>query len=287
MRHTSWTILLLLLVPFAAACGSGSGLPSADGRYAVQSHSVTWDGAEYRFYWADPTGALHQAHTKGVKLLQDDQTFLQVQNHQPTLHLQQSEPITVLAQDSQGNYSNSWFPFLAGAALGSVLSGSRTPTYYYPPTDRFGRGDEIVGSVTTSAPKPPDYSTIQAPPGSVRPAAGAVAGQNSGTGGGNAAANKLGGTSSQAAAGQAGGTGAGSAASQKGGFRSGSSSFASQGGSAASSKGGGSSSGSSRGGSSRSSSGGKGISGAGVGHSAPSHSAPSHSFSGGHSSGHR
>jgi len=72
--------------------------------------------------WSDLGMPSGQAYTKGVKLLQDDQTFLQIQNHQGTLHLQQSEPITVLAQDSQGNFSNSWFPFLAGAALGNVLS---------------------------------------------------------------------------------------------------------------------------------------------------------------------
>lgn len=303
MRNIGWLLLLLLLVPLAAACGGSNGLPSKDGRYAVQSHSVSWDGDQYRFYWADQSGSLHQAHTKAIKLIQDDQTFLQMQNQQGTLHLQQSEPVTVLGQDSRGNYSNSWFPFLAGAALGNVLSGQRTPTYYYPPTDRFSRGDELVGSVTTSSPKPPDYSTVQTPAGAVRPAPAAVAGQNSGTGGGNAATNKLGGSSGQsssgaaAVSGQAGGTGSGSAAGDKGGFRSGSSSYTSRSGSSGvgsskssgsssgASHGSGSSSGSSRGGSS--SSGSKGISGAGTGHSAPSHSAPSHSFSGGHSGGHR
>jgi hypothetical protein len=292
VRYLSLLMLLLPALAFAAACGGSGGLPSKDGRYAVQPNSITWDGDQYRFAWADQSGILHQAQTKAIKLLQDDQTYLQVQNHQATLHLEQSTPVTVLAQDSRGNYSNSWFPFLAGAAIGNALSGPRVPTYYYPPTDEFGRGDELVGSVTTTSPKPPNYATIQTPLDAVRPAAGAVAGQNAGTGGGHAATNKLGGAggAAPAVAGQSGGTGAGSAASAKGGFRSGSSSFSSRGSSAGASSGSaGSASGSSQhtsgSGGSRGSSGGKGISGAGAGHPSAPHSAPSHSFSGGHAGG--
>jgi hypothetical protein len=208
-----------------AACGNG-GLPSSDGTYAVQSRSVTWDGDQYRFYWADSSGSLHQAHSKDVRLVQDSQNFLQMQDHKGVLHLQPAEPINVLGRDQHGEFTDSWFPFFAGAALGNALGGSRGPTYYYPPTNVYGRGDQIDGSVATGAPKPPDYSTIKAPPNAVHPAAGSVAGQNSGTGGGNAATNKGGGSNGSGptgTSGQSGGTGSGNAAGNKSGSSSGSS----------------------------------------------------------------
>jgi hypothetical protein len=231
-----------LIAVLAAGCGS-SGLPDKDGIYPVQSHSVTWDGDQYRFAWADSSGTLHQAHSKELKLIQDDRTFLQVQNRNAVLHLQSAEPVNVLGQDERGRFSDSWFPFLAGATLGNALGGSRSPGYYYPPTNTFGRGDQIDGNVSTSSPKPPDYSTIHAPPNSVHPAPGSVAGQNSGTGGGNAASNKLGGNAVSGGAapvgGQAGGTGNGSAVGNKGSSsQSGGSSAPRSGGSAPSSAGG-------------------------------------------------
>jgi hypothetical protein len=212
--------LVALFVVLAAACGSG-GLPDKDGTYPVQSHSVSWDGNDYRFAWADNGGTLHQAQTRDVKLVQDDQTFLQMQNHDGVLHLASTESVSVLGRDQYGQYSDSWFPFLAGATLGNALGGLRTPGYYYPPTNQYGRGDQIDGSVSTNSPKPPDYSTIRTPPNAVHPAPGSVAGQSSGTGGGNAASNKLGGNTAGNAAGsvggQAGGTGNGSAAGSKAG----------------------------------------------------------------------
>lgn len=214
-------VALVFVAILAAACG-GSGLPDKDGIYPVQSHSIVWDGDQYRFSWADSAGSLHQAKSKDLKLVQDDQTFLQVQNHNAVLHVVSTEPLSVIGQDSRGQYSDSWFPFLAGATLGNVLSNSRSPGYYYPPTNTYGRGDQVDGSVTTTSPKPPDYSTVHTPPNAVHPATGSVAGQNSGTGGGNAATNKLGGSSNSngsaaSVGGQAGGTGNGSAAGNKAG----------------------------------------------------------------------
>jgi hypothetical protein len=220
-HHLQRTILIVATIAtlLLAACGS-NGLPSADGVYPIQSRSVTWDGDQYKFYWADSSGSLHQAHSKDVKLVQDSQDFLQMQDRKGVLRLQPTEPINVLGRDERGGFSDSWFPFLAGAAIGNALGGGRGPTYYYPPTNVYGRGDQIDGSVTTSSPKPPDYSTIKTPPNAVHPAPGSVAGQNSGTGGGNAASNKLGGVNNAApsgASGQSGGTGSGGAAGNKSG----------------------------------------------------------------------
>jgi hypothetical protein len=239
-------VVLVLVVTTAAACGSG-GLPDKDGSYPVQSRSISWDGNNYRFAWADASGSLHQAQTRDIKLVQDDQSFLQMQNHNGTLHLSSAEPINVVGRDSAGQYNDSWFPFLAGATLGNALGGLRTPGYYYPPTNQYGRGDQIDGSISTNSPKPPDYSTVRTPPNAVHPATGSVAGQSSGTGGGNAATNKLGGSAPGSAGGsvggQAGGTGNGSAAGNKAGSAAqggGSSAPRSGGGSAPRSGGGGS-----------------------------------------------
>ncbi|MGI8550972.1 MAG: hypothetical protein ACR2PL_09335 [Dehalococcoidia bacterium] len=291
-RTTAYALLLSLALIFSAC--SNNGLPGKDGQYPIQSHSLAYDGNQYHFYWADAAGTLHQAHGKDFKLLQDQRTYLQVQNRQGILHLQPNESVTVEGQDRNGSFTSSWFPFLIGAAIGNSFGGPRYPTYYYPPTDRFGRGDELHGGITTSAPRPPDYTTVQPPPDAVRPAPGAVAGQSSGTGGGNAATNKLGGSSgssSQPAAGaagsapgaaavsgQSGGTGSGSAVSDKGGFRSGNSSYSvHSGGSSTGSSSGGSSGSSGSKGLGGSSSGSKGISGAGGSRG----SAPSRPSSGG------
>ena len=53
-----------------------------------------------------------------------------MQEHKGVLHLQPTEPINVLGRDERGGFSDSWFPFLAGAAIGNALGGSRGP----PPT---------------------------------------------------------------------------------------------------------------------------------------------------------
>ncbi|HTE86450.1 MAG TPA: hypothetical protein VK821_17155 [Dehalococcoidia bacterium] len=224
MKHYTIAALALVMILLAAACGGG-GLPDKDGIYPVQSHSVTWDGDQYRFAWADSGGALHQVRSKDVRLVQDDRTFLQVQDRKGILHLASLEPVNVLGQDQRGQFSDSWFPFLVGATIGNALGGSRTPSYYYPPTNVYGRGDQIDGSIASTAAKPPDYSTVRPPPNAVHPASGSVAGQSSGTGGGNAATNKLGSGGGSSAGsgsagsvgGQSGGTGNGSAAGNKAG----------------------------------------------------------------------
>jgi hypothetical protein len=241
---------LFVLSLVTSACAGGGGAPSAPGQYSVQKDSVHFDGDRYQLYWADNNGSLHQMDTKNLRLVRDpDRTFLEVPQGggDPILHMREDEPITVAGQDHQGAFSSPWFPFLAGAALGNMLGGSRggggqtiiinnpapgersydvnTPTYRYPPTGSFGRDDSLLGSVDTSKPQPPDYSKLQ-------PSPYATAGKSSGTGGGVAASNKAPGGATgvsgatSANSGQSGGTGSGVAASNKGGFANGSQSFA-------------------------------------------------------------
>jgi hypothetical protein len=215
-------ICLIVLTPLVAACGNG-GLPAAPGRYTLKDKSVSFDGDRYSFFWADAAGELHHAQTSDVKLQLDDSSFLEVApSKDAVLHLKQDEPVTVEGRDRQGDFGNFWYPFLIGSMLsrgGPVIVNQplpgeyRQPVYRYPPTDAFDRGDTIAGNVTNNAPRPPDYNKLPA-------TAGTVAGQNSGTGGGNAATNKS--SASSTIGGQAGGTGSGSAAINKGGgFRSG------------------------------------------------------------------
>jgi hypothetical protein len=127
----------------------------------------------------------------------------------------------VHGRDRDGAFDSFWFPFFLGSTLGRVGGPvvinqpypgdpqSRGPGYQYPPTDRFGRGDDLHGSVERSRASTPDYTKVQ-------PAPHAVSGQGAGTGGGTAVTNK----SAAPITGQGGGTGTGSAASDKGTFRS-------------------------------------------------------------------
>ena len=210
-RLTRSPILLAIAALLLLACNRG--LPSAGGEYPIRS--VSFDGKEYSFFWTSPDGALHEAHGDDFKLVQDDQrSYLETGNGTPVLHLKPDEGIQVRGHDSGGGFSSWWFPFMLGYALGGngpwvtvPNSGPppTTPSYRYPPTDTFGRGDTLHGSEATSRPAPPDYRKVQ-------PAPNAVSGQGAGTGGGTAATNKDTGASS----GQSGGTGAGSAASNKG-----------------------------------------------------------------------
>jgi hypothetical protein len=201
---------LLLLV----ACGGPAtrGLPSSAGEYPVQS--VAFDGRQYSFHWAGPDGQLHRAQGEDLKLVQDERSFLEVGKGTPVLHLKSDEPVTVHGRDSGGGFSSVWFPFLLGYALGGggpwvtvpqTGPPGTTPSYRYPPTDKFGPGDTLHGSEATSRPAPPDYRKVQPPPN-------AVSGQNSGTGGGTAATNR----DPAAISGQSGGAGAGSAATDRG-----------------------------------------------------------------------
>jgi hypothetical protein len=230
---------LFALSLMTSACGpGGNGGPSTPGQYSVQKDSVHFDGDRYQLYWADNTGSLHQLDTRNLRLVRDpDRTFLDVPQGggDPILHMREDEPITVHGQDHQGAFSSPWFPFLLGAVAGNELGGggfggfggrgggqtiiinnpapgersydASSPTYRYPPTGSFGRGDELHGTVDTSKPTPPDYSKVQ-------PAPYATSAQSSGTGGGTAATNKSPGAAT------------GTAASNKGGFASGTQSFA-------------------------------------------------------------
>ncbi|MCC7106766.1 MAG: hypothetical protein IT307_16660 [Chloroflexi bacterium] len=213
--------LLGLLLVFTTACGSGnSGFPRDKGDYSIQPNSLTYDGESYAFFWVDASGGLHQAKGKDVRLVQNDaRTYLTVGDGSPIVHLKADEGIIVRGRDRGGEYSTSWFPFFAGYALGGMgnwggyrpppdtLSGDRTPSYRYPPTDSFGRDEQLNGSISQPKAQTPDYSKVA-------PAPYSVSGQSGGTGGGNAATNK----STGPLSGQAGGTGAGSAASNKGTF---------------------------------------------------------------------
>ena len=200
-------VVLSIFVLLAGACGpSSQGMPKSPGEYSAQG--VSFDGKQYSFMWAGPDGQLHQAKSEDLKLVQGDRTYLEVGQGSPVLHLKAEEPISVSKRDSGGMFSSPWFPFMLGYAMGGGLSQTgpapTTPSYRYPPTDTFGRGDTLHGSEATSRPAPPDYRKVQ-------PAPNAVSGQNAGTGGGAAATNKDPAVSS----GQSGGVGAGSAATNK------------------------------------------------------------------------
>ncbi len=275
-----WLLAALLVFTLLASACSGASDRPAPGQYDVQKGSVHYDGDRYQLFWANKDGSLHRLETRNLKLVQDpERTYLDVPGSgDPILHLRQDEPITVDGQDHQGSFTSFWFPFWLGSTLGGIgrgpvvinqpapgqpTYGSTTPTYRYPPTDTFGRGDELRGTLDSSKAQMPDYTKVQ-------PAPWATTGQTSGTGGGTAATNKSAGGVSQpdaiapntgATSGQSAGTGSGTAASSKGGFSSGSQSFGSKSGGASVGGAGsrgilGGSSGSSSG---SSSSGGKGI----------------------------
>ena len=201
--------LLVLASLLLLACGQGAkGLPSAAGEYPIRS--VSFDGKQYSFFWQGADGMLHEARGDDFKLVQNDErSYLQVGQGTPILHLKADEGIAVRGRDGGGAFSSMWFPFMLGYALGGSgpwvtvpQSGPPTsqPSYRYPPTDSFGRGDTLHGSEATTRPSPPDYSKI-------KPAPNAVSGQGGGTGAGTATSNR----GQSADSGQSGGTGAGSA----------------------------------------------------------------------------
>ena len=196
------SVILALLLLLSCAGPANHGLPGTAGQYEVQSHSVSFDGQQYRFFWRGTDGTLHEARARDVKLVQDQRTFLEIGEGGPVLHLAPEEPVAV--QHRSGGYSSAWFPFIVPIPVGGpVASGPAptTPSYRYPPTDQFGRGDTLYGSEVSSRPAPPDYTKV-------KPAPHAVSGQNGGTGDGTAATNR--GTGG-ALSGQSGGTGSGSA----------------------------------------------------------------------------
>jgi len=207
-------------VVFFAVASSGcdhSDLPRTPGDYAIQNNQIDFDGQNYDFRWIDRDGSIHPAHDDDVKMAQDESTFLRVDGG-ATLHLAPNQSIGVEARDNRGNFHTAWYPFFFGSPFGGPVivvppgggGDPRSPTYRYPPTDTFGRGDSLGGSVPSSKPAPPDYTRIPN-------ARDTVSGQSGGTGGGAAATGK----DVSPTGGQAGGVGSGSAASDKGGFRTG------------------------------------------------------------------
>lgn len=231
--------LALILILLLTSCAN-VGMPEQAGQYDVKAGSVTWDGRDYEFLWMDQSGGIHQAYGSDVQLAQSDRNYLEIADGQSVLHLREDEPVKVLARDGDGDFTSSWLPFAAGAMLGNQLGRSSSqPSYRYPPTDSFGRGETLQGSVVNSRPEAPDYTRIKPEPGAISGQAGgtgggaaasnkqpaAVSGQTGGVGAGSAATSK----SNSATSGQVGGTGSGSAASSKGSFRSGSSASSSSG----------------------------------------------------------
>jgi len=55
-------LLVILCALLAVACGpSNHGFPGQPGEYAIQGHSVAFDGKEYSFAWSGADGTIHQA----------------------------------------------------------------------------------------------------------------------------------------------------------------------------------------------------------------------------------
>lgn len=228
----------VVLFAFASSGCQRSDLPRDSGDYAIQGNEIRFDGQNYVFRWIGRDGAVHLARNDDVKMVQDDSTFLRVDGSGPTLHLAANQSVGVDARDDRGNFGALWYPFVFGSPFGGPVivvpqdrgGDPRTPTYRYPPTDTFGRGDSLGGSVPSSRPSTPDYTRLPN-------ARDTVGGQSGGTGGGAAATGK----DAVPASGQAGGTGSGSAASSKGGFRTGPSAYSETRGAPSSSVGGGAS----------------------------------------------
>jgi hypothetical protein len=203
-RSPGLLLALVVLLLLSCTAPANQGLPSAPGQYEVQGRSVSFDGQQYRFSWRAADGTLHPARARDVQLVQDERTWLEVGPGGAVLHLAPDEPIAVQHRDGAHAV---WLPFVVPIPVGGpTVSGPppTTPSYRYPPTDRYGPGDTLYGSEATTRPAPPDYSKV-------RPAPGAVSGQNAGTGDGTAATNRAGG----AISGQAGGTGSGNAITDK------------------------------------------------------------------------
>lgn len=204
-----WVISNVLL----GAASSASGLPEADGTYPVQAQSIKYDGSAYRFVWLDAHNTSHSARSSRVQLQQNDATFLEMKDAQPILHLSPEEPVTVSGRDDRGSFTSTWFPFLAGYALGGGFSTGPPvsvdrsgPAYRYPPVESITRDSTAYGSTASARRETLDFNKTT-------PAINAVGGKNSGTGSGAAATNKASGSSVQS--GQSGGTGAGTAATSK------------------------------------------------------------------------
>lgn len=214
-----FTICLFALV--LSGCGQ-SGLPSQAGDYQLQNNEIRFDGEDYSFRWIGRDNSVHLSRTDDVKLVQDEASFLRIGDGAPTLHLAEDQAVQVAARDQSGGFGTPWYPFFWGPIGGGPVivaprdfgQGARTPSYRYPPSDSFSRGDSLGGSVPSAQPKPPDYTRLPN-------ASNTVGGQSGGTGGGVAATGR----DASPISGQSGGSGGGSSASSKGGFQSGPNAF--------------------------------------------------------------
>lgn len=211
---------LALLAVLLAACNSG--FPREPGRYDLQPGSLTYDGEAYNLLWVDREGRLQRASGDDVRIARDEQTYLEIGEGPPTIHMRADERVAL--RDRGGNQAGWWLPFLIGTAVGRgpvvvAPDDERRPTYRYPPSAP-PPGETVSGSQTSQRPLPPERR--------VQPAPGTASGQAGGTGGGTAASSKIakpasglsGGTAatgkaSAPASGQVGGAGGGTAASGK------------------------------------------------------------------------
>lgn len=195
--------LLALLVVLLAACNNG--FPREPGRYDLQPGSLTYDGEAYSLLWVDREGGLHRASGDDVRIARDEQTYLQIGEGPPTIHMRADERVAL--RDRGGNQAGWWLPFLIGTAVGRgpvvvAPDDDRRPTYRYPPSAPRP-GETVSGSQTSQRPLPSERR--------VQPAPGTVGGQAGGTGGGSAASSKI----AKPAPGLSGGTGGGTAATAK------------------------------------------------------------------------
>lgn len=199
--------LVALLTVLLAACSSNSGFPREPGRYTIQPGSLAYDGHAYHLLWVDRDGQLRRASGDDVRIVRDEESYLEIDQGSPVLHLRADERVAL--RDRAGSQVGWWLPFLIGTTLGRgpvvvAPDDERRPTYRYPPS--LPRpGETVAGSQTSERPLPP---ARRAPP-----APGTVSGQAGGTGGGTAATGKF----AAPAPGLSGGTGGGTAATGKAG----------------------------------------------------------------------
>ncbi|MBI2322093.1 MAG: hypothetical protein HYU88_08395 [Chloroflexi bacterium] len=194
---------LALLAVLLAACNSG--FPREPGRYDLQPGSLTYDGEAYNLLWVDREGRLQRASGDDVRIARDEQTYLEIGEGPPTIHMRADERVAL--RDRGGNQAGWWLPFLVGTAVGRgpvvvAPDDERRPTYRYPPSAP-PPGETVSGSQTSQRPLPPERR--------VQPAPGTASGQAGGTGGGTAASSKI----AKPAPGLSGGTGGGTAATGK------------------------------------------------------------------------
>src|SRR3972149_3907952 len=99
MQMSRIASIVLVLILALSLVGCSQGLPRQDGQYELKPQSLTYDGRDYEFYWVDSSAQLKQYQGREVKLVQDERSFLEVKDGKPIVHLNQDEPVTVLAQD--------------------------------------------------------------------------------------------------------------------------------------------------------------------------------------------